>query len=62
MLSLPLLPVSVEDECIIIIKFLGMKFVLLSSLVCHIMTVTTREDDLISIMDIASYLKLKYNI
>ena len=49
-------PVCMEDECIVIVKFLSFKFILLSSLIGHIVTKTPRKENLGIIMDIASYL------
>ena len=50
-------PVCMEDECIVMIKFLSMQFILLSSLIGHIVTITPSKENLGIIMDIASYLK-----
>ena len=46
-----------KDKGVVIVKFLSMKLILLSSLVCHIMPIATREDDLIRVMDVASNLQ-----
>ena len=58
-----ILPVSMKYEGIIIVQFLCLKFILLSSLILNIVTVTTGEHYLVSIVDITTNLAkhfLKY--
>ena len=43
-----------EYECVVVVEFFGEKFVLLCALVSDIVTETPSEDNLISIVNVAS--------
>ena len=51
------LPISMENEGIIVVQFLCHKFILLRPLVRNVVAKTTSEDDLVCIVDITANLK-----